>query len=79
MAAHRARSQIALYGSTKNYAFQFEMLGFDGVSARLNDRLKAGDLQGMSDLISDEMLEHYAVTATWDELPTSWSIATAGG
>ncbi|MGE0727810.1 MAG: TIGR03617 family F420-dependent LLM class oxidoreductase [Acidimicrobiia bacterium] len=64
----RARSQIAFYGSTKNYAFQFEMLGFDGVSARLNDRLKAGDLQGMSDLISDEMLEHYAVTATWDEL-----------
>lgn len=64
----RARSQIAFYGSTRNYAFQFEMLGFEGVSAKLNDRLKAGDLQGMSDLITEDMLEQYAVTATWDEL-----------
>lgn len=64
----RARSQIAFYGSTRNYAFQFEMLGFEGVSARLNERLKAGDLAGMSALITDEMLEHFAVTTTWDEL-----------
>ena len=64
----RARSQIAFYGSTRNYAFQFDMLGFEGVSARLNERLKAGDMAGMSALITDEMLEHFAVTATWDEL-----------
>ena len=64
----RARSQIAFYGSTRNYAFQFDMLGFEGVSARLNERLKAGDMPGMSALITDEMLEHFAVTATWDEL-----------
>ena len=64
----RARSQIAFYGSTRNYAFQFDMLGYEGVSAQLNDRLKAGDMAGMSALITDEMLAHYAVTATWDEL-----------
>jgi probable F420-dependent oxidoreductase len=64
----RAKSQIAFYGSTKNYAFQFDMLGFEGTSAKLNQRLKAGDMAGMSDLITDEMLEVYAVTATWDEL-----------
>jgi hypothetical protein len=64
----RAKSQIAFYGSTKNYGFQFDMLGFEGTSARLNERLKAGDMAGMSDLITDEMLEVYAVTATWDEL-----------
>jgi probable F420-dependent oxidoreductase len=63
-----AKSQIAFYGSTKNYAGTFDQLGFEGTSARLNERLKAGDTQGMSDLITDEMLEHYAVTATWDEL-----------
>ena len=67
----RARSQIAFYGSTRNYAFQFDMLGFEGVSARLNERLKAGDMPGMSALITDEMLEHFAVTATWDELANS--------
>lgn len=63
-----ARAQIAFYGSTKNYGFQFDMLGYEGVSAKLNDRLKAGDTAGMAALITDEMLEHYAVTASWSEL-----------
>jgi probable F420-dependent oxidoreductase len=64
----RARAQIAFYGSTKNYAFQFDDLGFEGTSARLNERLKAGDVAGMAELITDEMLEHYAVVCPWDEL-----------
>ena len=63
-----ARFQIAFYGSTRNYAFQFDDLGFDGTSARLNERLKAGDVAGMAALITDEMLEHFAVVAPWDEL-----------
>jgi probable F420-dependent oxidoreductase len=64
----RTRFQIAFYGSTKNYAFQFDDLGFDGTSARINERLKAGDFAGMAGLITDEMLEHYAVVARWDDL-----------
>ncbi|MGI8814560.1 MAG: TIGR03617 family F420-dependent LLM class oxidoreductase [Pseudonocardia sp.] len=64
----RAKAQIAFYGSTRNYAFQFEDLGFDGVSGRLNERLKAGDLAGMAQEITDEMIEHYAVVARWDEM-----------
>lgn len=64
----RARTQIAFYGSTKNYAFQFDDLGFDGTSARLNERLKAGDLAGMADAITDEMLDSFAVVGTWDEV-----------
>jgi probable F420-dependent oxidoreductase len=64
----RARAQIAFYGSTRNYAFQFEDLGFEGTSARLNERLKAGDGPGMGALITDDMLEHFAVVARWDEL-----------
>jgi probable F420-dependent oxidoreductase len=63
-----ARSQIAFYGSTRNYAFQFDLLGFEGTSARLNERLKAGDLAGMADLISDEMLTELTVESSWDEL-----------
>jgi probable F420-dependent oxidoreductase len=63
-----AKSQIAFYGSTKNYSGVFDQLGFEGTSARLNERLKANDFAGMSALITDDMLEHYAVTATWDEL-----------
>jgi probable F420-dependent oxidoreductase len=63
-----AKSQIAFYGSTRNYAFQFEDLGFHGVSEKLNLLLKAGDTAGMAELITDEMLEHYAVVAPWDEM-----------
>ncbi len=64
----RARFQIAFYGSTRNYAFQFDDLGFDGTSARLNEKMKAGDLAGMAALITDEMLASYAVVAPWDEM-----------
>jgi alkanesulfonate monooxygenase SsuD/methylene tetrahydromethanopterin reductase-like flavin-dependent oxidoreductase (luciferase family) len=64
----RARFQIAFYGSTRNYAFQFDDLGFDGTSARLNERLKAGDLAGMAALITDEMLDHFAVITRWDDM-----------
>lgn len=65
---HRAKTQIAFYGSTKNYGFQFDDLGFDGTSAVLNGKLKAGDISGMADTITDEMLEHYAVVAEWDDM-----------
>lgn len=74
----RVRGQIAFYGSTRNYAFQFDDLGFDGVSARLNEKLKTGDLAGMSAQITDEMLEHFAVVAPWDELAGALADRYAG-
>ena len=74
----RARAQIAFYGSTKNYAFQFDDLGFEGTSARLNEKLKAGDLAGMAATITDEMLEQYAVVATWDEMAGALEARYAG-
>jgi probable F420-dependent oxidoreductase len=64
----QARTQLAFYGSTRNYAFQFDDLGYPGTSARLNDRLKAGDLAGMAAIITDEMLHHFAVVASWDQM-----------
>jgi probable F420-dependent oxidoreductase len=65
----RAKEQIAFYGSTKNYAFQFDDLGFTGLSSRLNDLLKAGDLDGMRDAITDDVVEHFAVVGRWDDIP----------
>jgi probable F420-dependent oxidoreductase len=64
----RARMQIGFYGSTKNYAFQFDDLGFEGTSAAMNDRLKSGDLEGLIDVVTDEMLEHFAIVGRWDEI-----------
>ncbi len=64
----RARTQIGFYGSTKNYAFQFDDLGFEGTSARLNDRLKSGDLEGVAATVTDEMLDAFAIVGRWDEI-----------
>jgi alkanesulfonate monooxygenase SsuD/methylene tetrahydromethanopterin reductase-like flavin-dependent oxidoreductase (luciferase family) len=74
----RTRFQIAFYGSTKNYAFQFDDLGFEGTSARLNERMKAGDFAGLAATITDEMLEHYALVAKWDDLADAL-VARYGG
>ena len=64
----RARTQIAFYGSTPNYAFQFDDLGFEGTTAKLGSLMKAGDVAGMAETITDEMLEHFAVISAWDDL-----------
>jgi probable F420-dependent oxidoreductase len=64
----RARTQISFYGSTPNYAFQFDDLGFEGVTPQLGALIRKGDVDAMAALITDEMLEHYAVVCTWDEL-----------
>ena len=69
-AATRAicRQQVAFYGSTPNYALQFDLLGFEGTTQRLRERQKAGDMAGMTEVISDDILQHYTVEARWDEI-----------
>ncbi len=64
----RARQQIGFYGSTPNYAYQFTDLGFEGVTEKARDLLRAGDMAGMEALITDEMLEHFAVVGPWDSI-----------
>jgi probable F420-dependent oxidoreductase len=63
-----ARAQIAFYGSTPNYAFQFERVGFPETTARVREKQKVGDLPGMSAVITDDILQHFIIEATWDEL-----------
>jgi probable F420-dependent oxidoreductase len=64
----RAKGQIAFYGTTPNYSFQFDDLGYEGMTAKLGEKLRAGDTEGMADLITDEMLDHFAVVGPWDEV-----------
>jgi probable F420-dependent oxidoreductase len=65
----QVKAQLGFYGSTSTYRFQFERVGLDGLQARLNEKLKAGDIAGLTALVTDEVLAHFAVTATWEELP----------
>jgi len=64
----RAKEQIAFYGTTPNYAFQFDDLGYEGTTTALRLAMKSGDLDTMRNTITDEMLEHYAVVAPWNEM-----------
>ena len=64
----RARSQIAFYGSTPNYAFQFDDLGFPGTTDRIRAMLRSGDPGGAAALIDDDILAQFAVVARWDDL-----------
>ena len=59
-----ARTQVAFYGSTPNYAFIFEQLGHSGVTDRIRRHQKNGDIAGMASEIPDELLAEFIVTAT---------------
>jgi len=60
-----ARTQIAFYGSTPNYAFIFDDLGHTGTTAALRDHQKAGDIAGMTAVITDDILRHFVTEGTW--------------
>ncbi|MEM7252403.1 MAG: TIGR03617 family F420-dependent LLM class oxidoreductase [Pseudomonadota bacterium] len=64
----QTKTQIGFYGATPNYAFQFDDLGFGGVTKQLGERLRAGDIDGMTALVTDEMLAQFALVARWDDL-----------
>jgi probable F420-dependent oxidoreductase len=64
----RAKTQIAFYGSTPNYAFQFDDLGYEGTTEKLGQLMRKGDMQGMADTITEEMLSQFAVVAKWDDM-----------
>jgi len=64
----RARMQVAFYGSTPNYDFQFDDLGYTGTTQTLNELMRKGDSAAMAAQISDEMLEHFVVVGRWDDI-----------
>ena len=64
-----SRSMVAFYGSTPNYGFIFDQLGFEGTTDQIRVAQKAGDLAGMAAVITDDILQHFVVEGTWDELP----------
>ena len=60
-----ARMQTAFYGSTPNYAFIFDQVGFEGTTERIREKQKAGDIAGMAACIDDDLLEHFCVSGDW--------------
>jgi probable F420-dependent oxidoreductase len=64
-----SRQMVSFYGSTPNYAFIFDQLGFEGTTDKLRAAQKAGDMAGMAAVISDDLLAHFTVEGTWDQMP----------
>lgn len=62
------RRQLSFYGSTRTYRPVFELHGWAETSTALHRLMAAGDTEAMAAAITDEMLDEYAVTATWDDL-----------
>lgn len=62
------RQQIAFYASTPAYIGVLDAHGWGEVGRRLTDMSKRGEWAAMANEITDEMLEVYAVTGTYDEI-----------
>lgn len=62
------RASLSFYASTPNYAFIWDEAGFEGTTARIRERQKAGDFAGMAAQITDEHLAAFTTESTWDEL-----------
>jgi probable F420-dependent oxidoreductase len=66
-AAGFVKQQVAFYGSTRTYAKIFEAHGWDDTPSKLHEKMAKGDLAGMADEITDEMVETFAVTGKPDD------------
>ncbi|MBI4842166.1 MAG: TIGR03617 family F420-dependent LLM class oxidoreductase [candidate division NC10 bacterium] len=69
-AARRSvKSQIGFYASTPNYRVILDCHGWGQVAKDLTRRSVQGDWEGMAALITDEMLDAFAVVGMPDEVP----------
>ena len=59
------KQQIAFYASTRTYEPVLATHGWQDVIPHLHRKSVEGDWQGMADLITDEMLDTYAITGTY--------------
>jgi probable F420-dependent oxidoreductase len=70
LAAQRlaVKQQIAFYASTRTYEPVLAAHGWQDIAPQLHRKSIEGDWKGMADLITDEMLDTYAVTGTHDTI-----------
>jgi probable F420-dependent oxidoreductase len=64
-----AREQIAFYMSTPAYRTIVDLHGWGAAAEQLSQMARRGEWQAMGDVITDAMLEAFAVRGRWAELP----------
>lgn len=63
------KRRIAFYGSTRTYHPVFEAHGWLDLGLKLHEMSLKGQWDAMTDLITDDVLDEFAVVATYDQLP----------
>jgi alkanesulfonate monooxygenase SsuD/methylene tetrahydromethanopterin reductase-like flavin-dependent oxidoreductase (luciferase family) len=63
------KRQIAYYASTRTYTRIMELHGWADIPARLHEMTSAGRWDDLPTIISDEMLETFAVVGAPSEIP----------
>ncbi len=66
--AEAVRQQIAFYASTRTYEPVLACHGWEGVAPELHHKSLQGDWKGMARLITDEMLDTFAVCGAYDTI-----------
>jgi alkanesulfonate monooxygenase SsuD/methylene tetrahydromethanopterin reductase-like flavin-dependent oxidoreductase (luciferase family) len=66
--ARAVKQQIAFYASTRTYQPVLAAHGLEDLVPRLHQKSLAGDWAGMTDLVSDETLDLFAVTGPFEEI-----------
>jgi probable F420-dependent oxidoreductase len=67
-AKQAVRTQVAFYGSTRSYRGVFEAHGWGDVSLQLHEMSTQGRWAEMGNLITEEMLEEFAIVSPYDGL-----------
>ena len=68
LAATSTKQQIAFYGSTPSYRGVLELHGWDDIHAQLNALSKQGKWESMGELVTDEMLNTFAVVGEPEQI-----------
>lgn len=66
--AEEVRQQISFYASTRTYVPVLAAHGWESLNRDLHQKSLDGDWKGMAALITDEMLDVFAVFGTWEDL-----------
>ncbi|MFP6625614.1 MAG: TIGR03617 family F420-dependent LLM class oxidoreductase [Deltaproteobacteria bacterium] len=72
------KQHISFYASTRTYHGVLEFHGWEDAGAELHRLSKEGKWTDMPAVISDEMLDEWAISATWDEMATALAGRCAG-
>jgi probable F420-dependent oxidoreductase len=62
------KQQASFYGSTRSYRRIFETHGWDETPGRLHEKMAKGDIVGMAEEITDEMVAEFAITGKLDDV-----------